>query len=305
MSQLDDDDQDDDFTTDEFHTYDDNDVESYIDQEEIDELLADDVLTNSDNIEEEDENDSDVVHVPNQTEQTQHSVTTINDTDEDTTTPQPRRSTRKNRQRQVMNVGDMNAKSYEKKHNHFMTHNYFQMTTSEQRMLEHSHNIMHQTAPVEEYDYEESWVMCLYMDHFNTHTSFAQQYLLQEGLKRFGEKGRAAVMKEVKQLHDRVCFTPIKLHEMSREEKLKAQRALIFLTQKRDESIKARQVFNGKPTRDWLSREDSASPTASLESLMLLGVIDAKEGRDVMCVDIPNAFIQAPMEYINQEMIES
>ena len=71
--------------------------------------------------------------------------------------------------------------------------------------------------------------------------------------------------------------------------------ALMFLTEKRDKSIKGRMVYNGKPTQEWLSREDSASPTAALESIMLTAIVDAKEGRDVMTADIPNAFIQALM----------
>ena len=54
-------------------------------------------------------------------------------------------------------------------------------------------------------------------------------------------------------------------------------------------------VSNGEPTREWLSREDSASPTAALESIMLTAVIDATEERDIMTCDIPNAFIQALM----------
>ena len=58
-------------------------------------------------------------------------------------------------------------------------------------------------------------------------------------------------------------------------------------------------VYSGKPTREWLTREDSASPTAALESIMLTAVIDAHEGRDVMCADIPNAFIQAEMPDIS------
>ena len=69
----------------------------------------------------------------------------------------------------------------------------------------------------------------------------------------------------------------------------------MFLTEKRDGSIKGQKVYNGKPTRDWLSREDSASPTASHESIVLTACIDVMEGRDVMCNDIPNAFIQASM----------
>ena len=54
-------------------------------------------------------------------------------------------------------------------------------------------------------------------------------------------------------------------------------------------------VHNGKGTGEWLTREDSASPTAAHESIMLMAIIDAKEGRDVMTCDIPNAFIQTEM----------
>ena len=54
--------------------------------------------------------------------------------------------------------------------------------------------------------------------------------------------------------------------------------ALMILTEKRDSTIKGRMVYNGKPTREWLSREDSASPTAALESKMLTAVIEAMKG---------------------------
>ena len=77
--------------------------------------------------------------------------------------------------------------------------------------------------------------------------------------------------------------------------KRKAVEALMFLTQKRDGTIKARQVYNGKPTREWILKEDRASPTVGIESLFLLAVIDCKEGRDIMSADLPNAFIQTPM----------
>ena len=83
--------------------------------------------------------------------------------------------------------------------------------------------------------------------------------------------------------------------ELTPEERRKAVEALMFLTEKRDGSIKGRMVYNGKPTREWLSREDSASPTAAQESIMLTAIVDAKEGRDVMTADVPNAFIQTKM----------
>ena len=58
----------------------------------------------------------------------------------------------------------------------------------------------------------------------------------------------------------------------------------MFLTEKRDQSCKGHLVYNGKPTREWLSHEDAASPTVALESIMLTAIVDAKEGRDVMTV---------------------
>ena len=39
----------------------------------------------------------------------------------------------------------------------------------------------------------------------------------------------------------------------------------------------------------------AASPTALTESHLITAVIDAKQGRDVMTADIPNAFVHTDM----------
>jgi hypothetical protein len=41
-----------------------------------------------------------------------------------------------------------------------------------------------------------------------------------------------------------------------------------------------------------MEREETASPTAQVESIILTATIKAKENRDVMTADIPNAFVQ-------------
>ena len=41
------------------------------------------------------------------------------------------------------------------------------------------------------------------------------------------------------------------------------------------------------PTREWLSIEDSASPTAAVESIMLTAVIEAHEGQRVYTIQMP------------------
>jgi hypothetical protein len=171
--------------------------------------------------------------------------------------------------------------------------------------LEYCHNIIAQTNPNEskEYNPSDAMLMAGLINDLNIKiiekgASLAQQYLLNKGLKVFGQRGCHASMKEMDQLHHRSCFAPISVAEMTPTEWRKKQQALMFLGEKRDGTIKGRMVYNGRPTREWLSREDSSSPTAALESIILTGVIDAHKGHDVMTCDIPNAFIQALMPEI-------
>ena len=65
----------------------------------------------------------------------------------------------------------------------------------------------------EEYDPSLAGVMAMIMhslkekidSDMDRSKSFAQQHILQKGLKIFGERGEKAASKEVKQLHDQVC----------------------------------------------------------------------------------------------------
>ena len=79
----------------------------------------------------------------------------------------------------------------------------------------------------------------------------------------------------------------------------------MLLSEKRDGTVKGRLVYNRKYTREWISREDSASPTVSTESILLTCCIDAHEGRDTMSADIPNAYIQTeiPPTEEGQELV--
>ena len=171
--------------------------------------------------------------------------------------------------------------------------------------LEYCHNLIAQVHPNPAMDMEydggaEATVIARNMYDLNQRVtiqgaSLVQQYNLKKGLQIFGKEGETAAMKEMEQLHKRNCFTPVSVNDMTREERRKAMEALMFLAEKRDGSKKGRAVYNGKPTRNWIGKEDSASPTAALESVMLTCVIDAHEGRDVMCNDVPNTFIQTPL----------
>ena len=174
------------------------------------------------------------------------------------------------------------------------------------KQLEMSHNVTTNvsTNPEEDksYDYIEAIIMTHFINQMNDRARghgeevcFGQQHPFGQGMKTFGDRGAEASKKELKQLHDRICFKPISVKEMTKEERSKAMAALLYLTEKRDGSIKGRMVYNGKPTRKWLDKDDSASPAASLEGIFSTSVIDAKEGRDIVSADVPNAFIQTPI----------
>ena len=169
-----------------------------------------------------------------------------------------------------------------------------------QKKLEQAYNIDSKTKKTMEYGQSAAQMAAKFMVETHGHViiagaSYAQQYSFKKGLQKFGKKGSDAVTKELDQLHKRNCFVPVDVSKLTVGEKKKAQHALMLLTEKRDGSVKGRCVYNGKPTRKWLSKDDAASPTVSTESIMLTVVVDAKEGRDVMTADVPNAFIQTKM----------
>ena len=72
--------------------------------------------------------------------------------------------------------------------------------------------------------------------------------------------------------------------------------SLIFLIEKRDRSIKARACANGSTQRACIQKEEASSPIASTEALIMTSEIDAEEERDIVTLDIPNAFVQMPIE---------
>jgi hypothetical protein len=90
--------------------------------------------------------------------------------------------------------------------------------------LEYCHNLIVQTQPdeshIREYEKDNTVLMAWRINDLNSKitiqgASFAQQYLIQKGLKVFGEEGRKALLKEMDQLHRRNYFTPRSITEMT------------------------------------------------------------------------------------------
>ena len=84
-------------------------------------------------------------------------------------------------------------------------------------------------------------------------------------------------------------------------ERKKSQIYLMFLTEKKDKFIRVQMMYNGNLTRKWLTREDFASTTAYIKSIMICDVVDTKEERYTMTADATNYFIQALMNNIKDD----
>jgi hypothetical protein len=94
------------------------------------------------------------------------------------------------------------------------------------------------TKPVPEEDREE-WALGVALAH----------YSMGVGIKKFQESGKAGVTKELTQMHNMNVFQPVTRELLSKEERAKALALLMFLKEKRDESVKARMCTDGRKQR--------------------------------------------------------
>jgi hypothetical protein len=126
--------------------------------------------------------------------------------------------------------------------------------------------------------------------------AFMQQMSLKAALKQWGDDAEVAGIKETSQLHWRNTFVPKHYAQLTHDEKSKVLESHMFVVKKRTGETKARLVGGGNKQRDYLTKEDSSSPTVATESVLLTSIVDADEGRDIAIIDIPNAFIQTRVE---------
>ena len=75
------------------------------------------------------------------------------------------------------------------------------------------------------------YVMC-HMTNKLTQNNQFMHYSLNNGTKCFGEKATGAAFKEMKQLHNRTVFDPVKLAELTDQERRRAMESLIFPSRK-------------------------------------------------------------------------
>jgi hypothetical protein len=104
--------------------------------------------------------------------------------------------------------------------------------------------------------------------------------------EKFGMKGKEADMKEMVQQQERNIVEPVDIQEVTTRKRKTALESLIFLTEKKDGSIKGHTCANGSTQSGFIGRDE---PTDITESVIQTAFIDAKEYRDVVVANVPNA----------------
>jgi hypothetical protein len=120
------------------------------------------------------------------------------------------------------------------------------------------------------------------------------QYGFNRGLKEFGDLAYQATVKELDDnLLGMGAVKMLKPSEINKTIRYEALNYLMFIKRKRCGKVKARGCADGRPQREYISKDESSSPTVSIYALMTSCLMDAIEGRKVATCDIPGAFLQA------------
>jgi hypothetical protein len=117
-----------------------------------------------------------------------------------------------------------------------------------------------------------------------------------KGLKTFGEKGRKAASREMKQPYNRAVFRPIYVPKLTKQEGRHAMVSLICLVKKREGTVKDHTCTSGSTQHECTNQDKGASPTSITESIIITTVNEAKQRRNITTADVPDAFVQTRIE---------
>ena len=66
----------------------------------------------------------------------------------------------------------------------------------------------------------------------------------------------------------------------------------VFLKEKKDRKIKGQNLSGGNKQCTYIPKEGASSTSVSKESIILTSISNSKENRDMVVIDLLNAFIQ-------------
>ena len=100
------------------------------------------------------------------------------------------------------------------------------------------------------------------------------KYGMTRKIKRFGQAGMEAVLKEMLQLHNSNVLDPCKPKSLTSESRVVGLTYLMFLKKKMDGIIKFRGCCDVRKQCSYMTKECIRSPMVTLEALIMSYVVD-------------------------------
>ena len=125
---------------------------------------------------------------------------------------------------------------------------------------------------------------------------------LTRAQERYGEEADRAATAEVTGIHRKGVFEGVHRKSLSTEERKRIIISQLFLKEKFTstgdfEKLKARLVAGGHmQDKSDYSREETSAPTVALTSVNVVAGVAAFEGRHIMTMDVPQAFLNGDMK---------
>ena len=151
---------------------------------------------------------------------------------------------------------------------------------------------------IQDLEPEAAFTLLMGDDSDQVFNFLTEQMSAKRGLQQFGEAGADAIKKELEQLVYRKVMQGRSAGQLTTAQKKASLRYLMFLKQKRCGCIKGRRCADGRKQRLWKSKDETSSPTISVEALFITCLIDAKEGCDIATCDVPGAFMHADIDEV-------
>ena len=122
------------------------------------------------------------------------------------------------------------------------------------------------------------------------------QMNVKQGIKEYGDDGKASALKEINNLTSNECFGEVAYETLTQRQKDRALPILMFMIMKRNGDIKTRGVANGSLQRVYTNKDECSSPTPDFYAFKYIIAMIAKENRDCATVDLPGFFLQTEQE---------
>ena len=117
------------------------------------------------------------------------------------------------------------------------------------------------------------------------------------GIKKHGQAARDALTADFAQLDYKGAYEPIHAMILTETQQNSALQIINLIKEKRNGWLKGRSIAGGRPQCAFYMKDETSSPTATPESVLLTALIDAVEDRHVVVADITgSAYLNADMD---------